>query len=74
MVRVSSTRFWRLDDEDVEDVFMADFFQEAIWAFWPEAVLKRCSDSLKEGPDSMEDSMRLLSEEVLAGGLDLEEE
>lgn len=56
MVLVSSTRFWRLL---LEVVFIPDFFHEAICAFWPEAVLKRWRDSLKEGPDSMEDSMRL---------------
>ena len=51
--------------ELLEDDILRLFFQEAIWALAPEAVLNRCRDSVKLGPDSMEDSMMGLMPESL---------
>ena len=48
-----------LDSSTLLDTFRVEtwFFQEATWAFWPEAVLNLCKDSLKLGPASMELSL-----------------
>ena len=62
IVLVSSTRF--CTEEFLEDILRL-FFQEAIWALAPEAVLNRCRDSVKLGPDSMEDSMMGLMESLV---------